>query len=384
MNNVKNKKRVLLRGPLLSQSGYGTHARQLVNWLLSRQDLTVAFDVTPWGATPWYINKNDQNGLIGKIIDNCSKPENFKPDVSIQLQLPDEWDVKMAPINIGVTAGVETDRCNPEWTRKCNEMSLVITPSEFAKSSLGKVNNIRVVSEAYPDFRKANTQLEKDLDNVQASELYLVFGQLTATNPDTDRKNTFNTLSWLYSTIKSRDAKIILKTNYSRNSNIDRCVTLSALQRLLPKEVLSRVILLHGDLTDSEIHALYTHKKMKALVNLSRGEGFCLPALEATVCGLPVIATDATGHVEFLLNGFLPIKCSKVNIPKDRVDNRIFMRGSSWYEPDRIDFMLKMNTFFNEPQAIKKIVSDRAKELRTEFSIDKIIGQYNEATSELI
>ena len=71
MNNVKNKKRVLLRGPLLSQSGYGTHARQLVNWLLSRQDLTVAFDVTPWGATPWYINKNDQNGLIGKIIDNC-------------------------------------------------------------------------------------------------------------------------------------------------------------------------------------------------------------------------------------------------------------------------------------------------------------------------
>jgi glycosyltransferase involved in cell wall biosynthesis len=381
---AKNKKKVLLRGPLLSQSGYGTHARQLVSWLLSRQDLTVAFDVTPWGSTSWYINKDAQNGLIGKIIDNCSKPEVFKPDVSIQLQLPDEWNAKLAPVNIGITAGVETDRCNPEWTSKCNAMSLVITPSEFAKASLGKVNNLKVVPEAYPDFQKTKTSLDSDLNNIQASELYLVFGQLTATSPESDRKNTFNTLTWLYSAIKNRDAKIILKTNFSRNTSIDKHVTLDALQRLLPKEVLSRVVLLHGDLSDNEVYSLYTHKKMKALVTLTRGEGFCLPALEATACELPVIATDATGHVEFLLNGFLPIKCSKVNIPKERVDNRIFMRGSSWYEPDRVDFMMKMNTFFNETTAIKKLVSNRAKEIKVEYSIEKIIEQYNTATSDLI
>ena len=60
--------------------------------------------------------------------------------------------------------------------------------------------------------------------------------------------------------------------------------------------------LLHGDMTDKEIHALYTHPKLNALVALPHGEGFGLPLFEAAYSGLPVVATGWSGQLDFLVN----------------------------------------------------------------------------------
>ena len=46
---------ILIRGPLLTQSGYGVHSRQVFSWAESRGHNVYA-EVTPWGMTPWYIN----------------------------------------------------------------------------------------------------------------------------------------------------------------------------------------------------------------------------------------------------------------------------------------------------------------------------------------
>ena len=44
---------VHIKGPLLSISGYGVHARQLCRWAFG-QEFHVTTDITPWGNTPWY------------------------------------------------------------------------------------------------------------------------------------------------------------------------------------------------------------------------------------------------------------------------------------------------------------------------------------------
>ena len=43
---------------------------------------------------------------------------------------------KMAQINIGYTAGIETHLCSPQWLPKCNEMDKVLVVSNHAKTSL--------------------------------------------------------------------------------------------------------------------------------------------------------------------------------------------------------------------------------------------------------
>ena len=81
-------KSVVIRAPLLSYSGYGTHARQVFRWLLTK-DVEVYTQVVPWGATSWMINPDYEDGLIGEIMKRSVQFKQ-KPDVSFQVQLPNE------------------------------------------------------------------------------------------------------------------------------------------------------------------------------------------------------------------------------------------------------------------------------------------------------
>ena len=86
------KKKVLVRGPLLSQSGYGNHSRQIVKWLLQRDDVEVATQVLHWGLTPWHLDGDVEEGIIGQIMQRSigSMPSDL--DISYQIQLPNELD----------------------------------------------------------------------------------------------------------------------------------------------------------------------------------------------------------------------------------------------------------------------------------------------------
>ncbi|HVW17389.1 MAG TPA: glycosyltransferase, partial [Solirubrobacteraceae bacterium] len=60
---------------------------------------------------------------------------------------------------------------------------------------------------------------------------------------------------------------------------------------------LPRVVLLDDELADDELPALY--RACDVLVAPYRGEGFCMPVLEAMACGLPAIATEGGPTDEF-------------------------------------------------------------------------------------
>ena len=147
---------VVLRGPVLTQSGYGVHARQIARWLLERHDVDVCFVATPWGDTPWLLDQNACSGLVGEIMKRSVSPEAAsKKDVSIQLQLPNEWDAKLSRVNVGVTAAVETDRCHPDWIAACNSMDAIIVPSQHSAASLTNtgaiVKPLHIIPEAFSD-----------------------------------------------------------------------------------------------------------------------------------------------------------------------------------------------------------------------------------------
>ena len=59
------KKKILLKGPLLTRSGYGEQARFALRSLKSREDL---FDIyiqpLQWGSTSWIASMTKENGLI--------------------------------------------------------------------------------------------------------------------------------------------------------------------------------------------------------------------------------------------------------------------------------------------------------------------------------
>lgn len=383
-------KTVILRGPALTQSGYGVHTRQVAQWLLQRKDLDVKFQATPWGDTPWLLNPEACNGLIGQIMQR-STSATTKADVSIQLQLPNEWDPKLAAKNIGITASVETDRCNPEWVAACNAMDLVITPSLHAKASLtntGIVNRpLVVVPESYCDAVAAPEL--PTLPEFSTPFNFLVFGQLTGNNAHNDRKNTFFTLKWLCETFKD-DPKvgIVLKTNMGRNSRIDRNMVKGMVGQLL-REVrrgeFPKVHLLHGDMSEPEVASLYRHPQIKALVALTRGEGYGLPILEAAASGLPIIATGWSGHLDFLKHGkFINIYYQLNEVHPSRIDNKIFVKGARWANPSEEDFKKRVLKFYGSHTIPKQWATELQQKVLELYSLPKICEAYDAVTREIL
>ena len=391
-------KRIVMRGPLLTQSGYGVHSRQIAAWLLSKSNVEVKFQVLPWGDTPWILDKNFDKGLIEKITKNSvelSVPKEKQYDVSFQLQLPNEWDPSIAKFNVGMTAGVETDVCNPEWIKSCNAMNLIIVPSKHAEDVLkssGKIETpIVVVPESFCDeIGEEITQDSLDrLPQFSTNFNFLLFGQITGDNPHNDRKNLFFTIKWLCEIFKDdKDVGIVVKTNIGRNTHIDRRKT-QQMMKILAKECrkgdFPKIHLLHGEMSNEDVAALYKHKQIKALLTLTRGEGYGLPILEAAASGLPIIATGWSGHNEFLKHGkYISIQYQLKQIHPSRVDNKIFVPQAKWAEVVEEDAKKKILKFRNSHSTPRDWAIELATVIKEKYSSSAVFKLYDEVTKDFV
>lgn len=377
-------KEILVRGPVLSNSGYGVHSRQIARWLIER-GANVTFQVLPWGETNWIINDEFENGLIKEIFKRTNYNPNKIYDISFQIQLPHEWDTKLAKQNIGITAGVETDRCNPDWIQNVLMMDKVVVPSTFTKKSFTTTssvldNKIVVIPESFDDeFLNENP---KEIDfKLNTKFNFLIFGQITGNNVLNDRKNIFYTIKWLCETFKSDpDVGIIIKTNAGKSSKIDKNIVRNIFSKSieeLNKGEFPRIQLLHGFLNQEEINSLYRNPKIKALVSLTRGEGYGLPLLEAATCGLPVITTNWSGQLEFLNKGkFVGIDYTLEKIHQSRIDNKVFIKDAQWAQVLEDDFKRKIKKFKSAPEFPQQWAKDLSIKLKDSFNFKSIINLY--------
>jgi len=346
---------ICIRGPLLSISGYGNHARQVFRWLSEKPGANVSAQILPWGITPWYINPDELAGLVGKIMQSSITAENGNFDLSFQIQLPNEWDANLAKFNVGITAAVETDICNPEWIGACNTMDLIVVPSVHTRDTLSRSGQLTkpvvVIPESFPD-QIIPDNIEPLSLNVRTSFNFLIFGQLTGANAFQDRKNTYHAIKWLSEEFADDpDVGIIVKTNHGRNTTLDR-----ALVRNIFKQVVSGldehppIYLLHGAMNDVEIAGLYRNPSVKALIAPTRGEGFGLPLLESAASALPVLATNWSGHCDFLNQGkWVKFDYRLVGVDPGKIDGNIFIENAKWAEVDEKDFKKKVRKFKNKP-----------------------------------
>jgi glycosyltransferase involved in cell wall biosynthesis len=102
---------------------------------------------------------------------------------------------------------------------------------------------------------------------------------------------------------RNEDVGLVIKANTANDSIMDKEATESRLKALLDSlgARKCRVHLIHGRMTDSAMAGLYRHNKIKAFVTATHGEGFGFPIFEAVNANLPVIATDWSGHLDFLV-----------------------------------------------------------------------------------
>lgn len=396
-----NKPLVVLRAPCLTLSGYGTHARQIADWLLRLDkagDIELICEALHWGNTTWVVD-SDRDAIIKELMPKCRMCPR-QPDFSFQLQLPNEWDPKIAKFNIGISAAVETDVAPSEWIAACEQMDQVVFPSKHSMSSIvnagwkPKDGQAHVIPESFPD-----ALLRCDIDTSILDPLppftFLVFGQMTAQDSlvSCDRKNIFNTVRWLLEEFAGdNEVGVLVKTNMGRNTTFDAYHTENTLTAIFktaqaskPNKKLPELSIVHGDMMDTDIAALYKHHNIKALVTATRGEGFGLPILEAAACDLPVIATGWSAHCEFLeLGRYIDLPYTIQSIPKERVDGRIFVSRAKWAEVSESDFKRRVRKFRESSSIPKQWAIDLGKIIRPKYCQDAILTAWESVFGNII
>jgi hypothetical protein len=124
---------------------------------------------------------------------------------------------------------------------------------------------------------------------------------------------------------------LVLKTSSAGFSVIDRETTIKKIKQVLGKDYQKiPVYLLHGDLTPSEMNGLYEHRKVKAMLNFTKGEGFGRPLLEFSLTGKPIIVSGWSGHLDFLKKGAVLLEGELKNVHESAAD-QFLLKESQWF-----------------------------------------------------
>ena len=344
---MNNKRKVVIASPVATQSGYGHHAREIITNIIEQRgsEWDVKLVSLPWGHTPmtYPISVDLQLRII-------ALPLTEQPEVWIQVSVPNEFQ-PVGKYNIGVTAGTEGDICPEAWIDNLNAMQLIIVPSEFTKAvfeNTAKQKNklittpIEVVPEYFDETiynNKSITASIPDLNSIEESFAFLSVGHWLQGDAGEDRKNISGMLHCFFNTFKDtkNPPALIMKTSgatYSIMDKMDIENRINQFRDMFPNAKLPNVYLVHGELTDEEMNALYNHPKVKAMVSFTKAEGFGRPLLEFSTTSKPIIAPHYSGQADFLKKDFICALPGQLTPIHASAANEFLIAEAKWFTPD--------------------------------------------------
>ena len=152
---------------------------------------------------------------------------------------------------------------------------------------------------------------------------------------------------------------------------------------------------MHGELTDAEMGSLYSVEKIKAHVNFTHGEGFGRPLLEASLSGKPVIASNWSGHIDFLDKDLAILIDGKLQPVSPESVNDWIIKESQWFTVSYSQAASKMIDVYENydkylPNAVKlaklnsKKFSLEAMDREMEILLDKHIPKFAKKTQIIL
>jgi len=386
--------------PIDTYSGYGSRSRDLVKSIIELDKYEVKIMPQRWGNTPWNFIEDHVEWLFLKqyLLTTPQLPK--QPEIWAQVTVPNEFQ-PIGKYNIGFTAGIETTVCAPEWIDGVNRMDITLVSSNHAKQVFENTTFeqkdqqsnqvIRIIKLEKPvevlfegaDIEKyypLETSKVKDIDlsSIKEDFAYLFLGHWLQGDVGEDRKNVGLLVKAFYETFKNKMKKpaLILKTSGAGASYMDREDILNKIAQIrasVNSVNVPNVYLLHGDFSDSEISQLYSHPKVKAMVNLTKGEGFGRPLLEFSLVKKPIITTAWSGHTDYLNGEFVSLIPGQLtNVHPTAVVPNMILAESQWFSPDTGTIGHYLKDVFENYKNYTDGAKRQAFRSKTEFSFDKM------------
>ena len=403
-----NKPLFIISSPFDTFSGYGARARDLIKAIIELDRYDVKLIPQRWGETPWgFVNENPEWTFLREhTLTTPQLPK--QPDIWMQITVPNEFQ-PVGKYNIGVTAGIETTVCSHEFLEGVNRMDLTLVSSNHAKkvftdTKFEKVNSQTQQKEGVIELTKpvevlfeganidiykmldlinVNQSFLKDITNIPESFAYLFVGHWMQGDLGEDRKNVGLLIKAFYELFKNktRPPALILKASAMSSSYVDReelAKRVKMIRKTVKATTLPNIYLLHGEFTDEEMNTLYNHPKVKAMVNLTKGEGFGRPLLEFSLAKKPIITTNWSGHTDFLSKEFTCLLDGQLTPVHPSAQNTMLLKDSLWFSVDQGQIGHYMKDMFENYKKYTDGANRQAYKSKTEFSWSKMKEKIDE------
>lgn len=412
MNTLEKKPVLVFQSPLFTQSGYGHRGLDIARCLLRLNKWDLKIIPTRWGNTP-NINldelvktDNELSQLVNRVLRQQLTEQ---PEIYIQHTIPNEFQTP-AKFNIGITAGIETTIPRGEWVEGLNKMGLNIVSSNFGRDifksiefkkrdQAGTETKLKMTSpmevlfegadiSVYKKSESKSTDVLSVLSGIKEDFAFLFVGHWLQGSLGADRKDVGMLVKTFSETFKNRKnaPALVLKTSHGGFSHMDKEEVLKKIKQAQSDidGVLPNVYLLHGELSDSEMNDLYNHPKVKAHVSFTHGEGFGRPLLEASLSGKPVIASDWSGHKDFLNKEYSVLLPGEVKPVHESAVNDWIVKESSWFVVNYSNAARTLNDVFENYSKYSQKSEKLAKENLEKFSLEKMQKQLETLLSKYI
>jgi hypothetical protein len=227
----------------------------------------------------------------------------------------------------------------------------------------------KIMPDAIPDT------VNKLMDNVTESFAFLFVGHWLQGEFGQDRKNVGMLVKLFLETFKKekRPPSLILKTSGAAFSLMDREEIVRKIEKIKGTVQSDRdlppIYLFHGNFTEEEMNGLYRHSKVKAHVSLTKGEGFGLPLLQATLSMKPVIASGWSGQLDFLDKDNAILVGGKLeNDNESAMWENVILKESQWFSVDNNSAANAMMVVFRNYDNFLPNAKKLGRENREKFS----------------
>jgi glycosyltransferase involved in cell wall biosynthesis len=398
-----NKPLFIISSPFDVYSGYSARSRDLIKAIIELNKYDVKLLPQRWGDCAWGFCKDNPEWsfLYDYVLTTPQLPK--QPEIWMQITVPNEF-APVGKYNIGVTAGIESNICAADLIEGANRMNLTLISSEHSKqvfqnSKFEKRNkqtnqvegiielnkpievlfegaNLDIYLPQEPAIKGASV-LSDTISDIKEDFAYLFVGHWMNGDLGEDRKNVSLLIKSFFETFKnkSKQPALILKTSGAVSSYVDREIILNKIQQIkntVDSKNLPNVYLLHGEFTDTEINEIYNHPKVKAMVSLTKGEGFGRPLLEFSLVKKPIIVSNWSGHMDFLNPEFVVAINGELKNVHPSAANQFLIPESQWFSPYYNEVGNALKDVFENYKNYTEGAKRQAYRSKNEFSWDKM------------
>ncbi len=143
------------------------------------------------------------------------------------------------------------------------------------------------------------------------------------------------------------------------------------------KGKLPNIYLIDGDVSDNDMSNLYNNPKVKAMISLTKGEGFGRPLLEFSLTGKPIIASAWSGQIDFLSSELSILVGGTLDkVHPSAASKDMILTEAQWFTPNSIEVGRAYKAVYKHYNKVLKNSRKQGYNNKSNFSLDKMIEHF--------